>query len=238
MRQRRHTRDLGSWSFQDIESACPERAAALKAAGSPDQLIAALCAALKSGFDRKDVRLGFERAKERRENRRAVVQFALGEKLFDWMFNARTGYRAQFRVHIANGLGFNDRIVESLVAVLDDRLPDPVPCVDLSEEFDHCGLISVERRRFLASLTTERSLTKVWFCVCRIGNTGGIELLAPGLAGSSRKLFVGDKEWAAPFPDDDNAWLDLKGAFLGEDEPYQPKHPVCRARELASCGKA
>jgi hypothetical protein len=237
MRQRRHTRDLGSWSFQAIESACPERAAALKAAGSRDQLIAALCAALKSGFDRKDVRLGFERAKERRENRRAVVQFALGEKLFDWMFNARTGYRAQFRVHVAHGLGFNDRIVKSLVAVLADRLPDPVPCVDLSEEFDHCGTISVERTRFVASLTTVRSLTKVWFCACRIGNTGEIEPLATGLAGSP-KLSVGDKEWAAPFPDGDNSWLDLKGAFLGEDEPYQPKHPVCRARRLASCGDA
>jgi hypothetical protein len=162
-----------SWSFEAIESVDPTRAAALKAVGSPNQLIAALRTALRSSFDGKDVRLGFERAEERREDRRAVVQFAVGKQLFDWMFNARTGYRAHFRVNADRGLAFNDRIVESLRVVLANRLPDLVSCVDLSEKFDDCGRISVARSKFLASLTCERSLTKLWFCTRRIGNQGG-----------------------------------------------------------------
>ena len=138
-----------SWSFKDIESVDPGRAAALKAAGSPNQLIVALCAALEDGFDGKDARFGFERAEGRREDRRALVQFAVGERLFDWMFNARTGYRAHFRVDAETGLAFNDRVVEALAGVLANRLPDPVSCVDLSERFDDCGRINVARRNFL-----------------------------------------------------------------------------------------
>ena len=226
-----------SWSFKDIESVDPARAAALKAAGSPDQLIVALCAALEDGFDGNDVRFGFERAEGRREDRRAVVQFAVGERLFDWMFNARTGYRAHFRADAETGLAFNDRIVEALAGVLANRLPNPVSCVDISERFDDCGRINVARRKFLASLAIEGSLPKVWFCTRRICKQGGVKCLSLGLGGP--KLSVGNEiEWAAPAPDDDNAWLDIKGAFWREDGPYQPKDPLCRAHILASSGGA
>jgi hypothetical protein len=93
-----------SWRFDEITAMDPARAATLEGAGSPGALIAAVCVALEDGLTGTNVRLGFERAEGRNHNCRAVVQFAVGEGLFDWLFNARTGYRAHFRVAPARGL--------------------------------------------------------------------------------------------------------------------------------------
>jgi hypothetical protein len=47
----------------------------------------------------RNVRLGREHLDRDWNHVSAVVQFPVGTKLFDWFFNARTGYRAHFRVH-------------------------------------------------------------------------------------------------------------------------------------------
>lgn len=223
-----------SWRFDEIAEMDPARAATLESAGSPDELIAAIRVALQDGLAGTSVRLGFERAEGRNHNCRAVIQFAVGEGLFDWFFNARTGYRAHFRVAPARGLAFNGRVIGSLALILARRLPDPVQCTDLSEKFEDCGRINISRNEFLASLATDAPLSKVWFCSQRIGRQGGIERLPLGVGGPKIVLDGTSPPWAAPARDDGEAWLEVKGAFVGTDAPFQPKDPMCRARRLST----
>jgi hypothetical protein len=48
----------------------------------------------------------------------------------------------------------------------------------------------------------------------------------------------GGQTWAAPAGDNVDSWLDIKGAFLGKNGPYQPKDPIERAIKLCETGRA
>src|SRR5215471_9835160 len=111
------------WSFHKIESAEPQRAATLKAAGSPNALIQALGSALVQGFDGDGVRFGRERNSSQPDDWRSVLQFRVGTSLFDWFFNAKTGYRAHFRKSPETGLEFKDAIVKMAVDTLQANAP-------------------------------------------------------------------------------------------------------------------
>ena len=204
--------DENDWCFDEIAASDAARAAALETAGTPNELVAALCDALEGGLERQHVRLGFEQAGQCIHDHRAVLQFAVGGRVFDWFFNARGGYRAHFRASSTRGLAFNDRLIDSLAGILAIRLTDPVECTELSARFEDLGRVSVPRSRILASLATLGSLPKIWFCTQRIQRDGGIEQLTSGVVGPKILLGSYDK-WAAPVRDDGEAWLDIKGAF-------------------------
>ncbi len=97
--------DKSSWRFDEIACSEPDRVPSLNGAEPPMALLKALKDALDQSLNHSDVRMGREHAKEQSDDCRAVVQFGVGVQLFDWFFNARTGYRAHFRGHYACGLG-------------------------------------------------------------------------------------------------------------------------------------
>lgn len=228
--------DMASWRFDEIERCEPERARALSKAGSPNELLIALRDALCRAIDSDDLRAGLEHAKDQPDDRRAVVQFGVGSQLFDWFINGRTGYRAHFRSHYACGLGFNEQIIKALRDCLDARLHEPVDGRKLNSDFDDCGPLEIQRASIINSLVPH--LSKIWFCTKRICKGDGIEPpLPPGVPGP--RILLGEcASWAAPYQEDDNAWLDVKGAFIGEAGPYQPKDPIERAETLHTCGEA
>lgn len=224
-----------SWRFDDIACPEPHRASTLEAAGPPSALLKAIVSALDEALDRGDVRFGHEHAASQPDDCRAVVQFGVGAQLFDWFFNARTGYRAHFRGHYECGLGFNRQIIEALRLHLDARLPDVVFGRELNSVFADCGEAQIPKGFLMDSLTP--GLSKVWFCTKRIQPDGAIEELPTGVVGPKILLDQGEL-WAAPCREDDSAWLDIKGAFLGKAGPYQPKAPICRAKTLQARGEA
>jgi hypothetical protein len=229
--------DETTWRFDKIEEDCPDRAKTLKAAGSPAALLEALQGALDKALKDSSLRIGREQKEQRADDRRAVVQFHLGIDLYDWFFNARTGYRAHFRGHYKYGLRFESEIIEGLRLRLDDKLPDTIYGRELSSEFEDCGPAQIPKMFLNASLARYRYLPKVWFCTRRIRLDGGLEELRPSVTGP-KILLDEDDCWPAPYPEDDSAWLDVKGAFLGRSGPYQPKGPMGRAKKLHVRGTA
>ena len=198
-------------------------------------MIEALLSALEQALDIGEVRLGREHAASRWDDCRAVLQFGVGAQLFDWFFNARTRYRAHFRVRYEFGLKFNNQIIEALCLRLDATLPLCVPGRELNSEFEDCGKAQIPKSFVIASLVPD--LSKVWFCTKRIQPSGEIERLPTGVVGP-RILLDDEHSWAAPYRVDNDSWLDVKGAFLGCTGPYQPKDPIARAKRLQATGEA
>ena len=164
-----------------------------------------------------------------------VIQFYVGGQLFDWFFNARTGYRAHFRADARAGIAFNNKLVELIREHAETTLQYPISGRKLVGEFEDGGEAKLEKGFLLDSLLP--TLAKAWMCNRRIGARGGIVVLAPGLTGP--RLDVGDSNpWVAPYRDDDGCWLDIYGAFLGKSGPYQPKDPMRRAEKLHLDGQA
>lgn len=227
--------DKLSWRFDQILSAEPHRAAALEMAGPPTALVNAIRTALENALASGDVRWGREQVSSGAVDYRAVVQFPVSAELFDWFFNARTGYRAHFRAHHECGLSFNAQIIETLRLSLDARVPQAVVGRQLTHLFQDCGEVQIAKTFLMSSLTP--NLSKVWFCTKLIQRGGGIQDLPSGVVGP-RILLDDDDSWAAPYRDDREAWLDVKGAFLGERGPYQPKDPEARAKTLQAKGEA
>jgi hypothetical protein len=224
-----------TWRFERILESDPERAKALEKAASPSALIDAIVGALEQAIARDDVRWGREQKAGATDDYRAVVQFCVNAQLFDWFFNARTGYRAHFRLHWKCGLEFNKQIFEALRRCLDAKIPNSVIGRQLDGDFQDCGQVEIVKPFLMDSLVP--GLSKVWFCTKLIGRDGGIQQLLAGVVGP-KILLHGGEPWAAPYRVDEEAWLDIKGAFLGKHGPYQPKDPRLRARELQAKGEA
>lgn len=166
---------------------------------------------------------------------RVVLQFYVGETLSDFFFNARTGYRAQFRTDWRTGLGYNDSIIDGIrnEVVL---LPSSELCARrLTPEFEDCGQLTVTWPHVLASL--DRYLSKVWFCARLIGSGGHVTQLPSGVTGPCLRL-DDQTTWRALSRADSDAWLDVKGAFVGPNGLYQPKDPIERAKRLHATGEA
>jgi hypothetical protein len=84
------------WGFEDIRANDEARAARLESAGSPDELVVTLTRALSEAFGRSEIRFAIDSRDNRFVERRAILQFRVAPEDYDWFFNARTGYRAQF----------------------------------------------------------------------------------------------------------------------------------------------
>lgn len=222
--------DAAGWSFENFLA--PEdigRVEQLAGSRDPDSLTTALRNALASATVPASLSLGWEFRAADRAQHRAVVQFRIDPTLFDIFFNARSGYRAHFRAHPQLGHDLNASIIRVLRDVLATKLPAKIdlPEVDVGLT-PHCNLL-VSRDEFL--MTLDPALAKLWFSATPIGDAQ-----ERAIAASGPKIRVGAGEFASLYMED--AWLDLKGAFLTETGLYQPKNPADRAEKLHQTGEA
>ncbi len=211
------------------------RAEKLEHADTPDAMVTAIQEALVDSLNEETARFGWEQACGNPENHRAVIQFPVTEYLFDWFFNARTGYRAHYRAETACGLELNAELIDRARQMLNTSLSDTVKARLLNAKFEDCGTVEIQKTNYLKSLDVY--LSKIWFCTKLITGDGGVNFLPLGITGP--KLLVGNEEpWSAPYRESKDSWLDMKGAFLGDTGPYQPKDPQYRAEVLHSTGEA
>jgi hypothetical protein len=246
------------WCTDAIRALTPERAERLEAAGSPDDLLAAMLRALQENIHLGDVRFGADRMAGK-PDRRMVVQFKISPELYDWFFNSRTGYRAQFWIGVNEGLAFNENITAKLTSLLLPQLPERVCaqtitiriCGDSREE-QNDGPTTLDRDWIARSLVPAES--KVWICerlICSIRNPNdiGLSLLSrsecclPKLKIPRWQCALHPKTQQrgeglrAPYPEREEAWLDLKGAVVGTDGSVRPsKPPSERARDIHERG--
>ena len=115
-----------TWRFDEIMSIDQARANRLEKAGSPPDLVNAIKHALARALDCDDVRWGQEHAEKQSHDCRAVIQFHVGAELFDWFFNARTGYRAHFRSECTFGIDFNASMIDALRVCLQRQAPETI----------------------------------------------------------------------------------------------------------------
>lgn len=229
--------DHSNWSFEKIEIIEPKRASALEHVGNSEALVASLEGALRNAQQTNNLRLGREHLDGDWSIERAVVQFHVGKHLYDWFFNGRTGYRAHFRAHHKCGIEFNNKILGALCAVLEAGLPDVVNGRHIGPGFSDCGVVEITKSFLRQSLVP--TLTKVWNCTTRIGLHGGTEEMPSGVSGEPKLILPDGRTWVAIYcADDDLAWLDIKGGFLGKTRVYQTKNPFKRARRLQDSGEA
>lgn len=237
------------WSFKNIDS---ERARRLGAAKSPNALIKAVECALRKGIESKKIKIGLDcRQTDQGTERRAIVQFEIDSDIYDWFFNARTGYRAQFWVSPETGTNFNRNIISALKILLETKLPQDVEVRLIQSAFDghsredyDVGGDTVPRDSIIKSL--DPSVSKIWICERKIRNDTGMmqdfslalfrgndpHLCVPRWKDiknpNTRQIGEGQR---APYPDKKYAWLDLKGGFVSHTgKVNQPKSPACRAR--------
>lgn len=99
-----------NWSFEHIRAVDATRAARLESCGPPIELLANLQAALDQQITKGECRIAVDSRRGEFIELRAIVQFQVSPDLYDWFFNARTGYRAQFWVSPEAGTAFNRRL--------------------------------------------------------------------------------------------------------------------------------
>jgi hypothetical protein len=223
------------WCFTDIATREPQRISFLKGAPSWAALVEQVVRKLVNACQKGNIRLGMEQAEACPTDLRVVVQFHVGETLFDQFFNSLNGYRANFRQGWEIGLSHNEEIITALVGALAADLPSRVVARHLTARFEDCGAINVSRESIITLL--EPFLSKIWFCGKLILAEGKVLPLPTGTVGP-RLLLDDGTTWAAPARDESDAWLDVKGAFLGRIGLYQPKDPVVRAKRLQEAGEA
>src|SRR5262249_43385393 len=152
-------------------------------------------------------RFGRERNSSQPDDWRSVLQFRVGTSLFDWFFNAKTGYRAHFRKSPETGLEFNDAIVKMAVDTLQANAPqtlDVTLLALLDEEWQYIGTSETPRKQFLLSFAAR--LSKIWLCARLIEPTQ-IKQLPFGATGSKIRVLSPDDCWVAFYQElDADTW--------------------------------
>ena len=197
----------------------------LETASVPAALIDAVCDALPSA----EPSVGWEISDTDRSHHRALIQFPVHPNLFDWFFNARTGYRAHFRAHPDCGLAFNADVVCAVRDRLRGCLPSIIRAVKVDSAMSAQGEVSISNADLVRSL--DPALAKFWVGATAIGGADR------GLGASGPKICVGSDRWPALYMVG-HTWLDLKGAFDDNGKLYQPKSPRGRAIKLHETGRA
>lgn len=226
------------WTFCEIAACDPGRAAFLESAPSADAIRAAVVSRFVAALESDQLPklcIGMEKSSSRPSDHRVICQFQIGQGLYDQFFNANTGYRAQFRRDWRTGLAYNRSIITEMRSKLASLLPTEVSVRCLSPDYEDCGAFAVPRERIVQSL--DPGLSKLWFCGRRIVGDGTVVQLPSGATGPRLHLDE-QNSWATLARDESDAWLDVKGAFLGSGGPYQLKDPCERARMLQSTGEA
>jgi hypothetical protein len=221
------------WDLSAIGDA--PRAARLSNTNGQD-LVQQLADAIQSASEQPGgIRLGIEEASVDPNDMRSVVQFPVSPNLFDYFMNGRGGYRARYLVAAECGAHFNAQLVELLVAILADCIPCTVAVRRLSKDFEDLGAAECDSGAFLASLAPR--LTKAWMCTALIQPSGGVTPLALGLEiaqiGVPQRL-----PWRTFRRDCSDAWIDLKGAFLGPGRSLSVQSMEDRSRSLNRTGEA
>ena len=224
--------NTNQWYFDKIREQDEKRASHLENAGCPEELKSQLCEALNNSLDNNQILIGLEHHSYRKRDIRTVIQFYIGEDLYNWFFNARTGYRAHFWTDYRHGLKFNEELVEALSLKLEEKLSDSVSVLDVGSNLE----TQVPKASVLASL--DCLLSKLWCCTKFIDNRDtGDEIYSTS---ADKIIFYNQQEWAVLDAGHTWAWLDLKGAFISREngQLYQPKDPIHRAKQLQTDGTA
>lgn len=178
---------------------------------------------------------GWEQANKSPEDARVVLQFQISQRLFDYFFNSRSGYRAHFWASGKFGTQFNYKIIAQFCDQIEIALPNTISVRKLNSNYDDLGTIDIAKSFLIKSLNS--NLSKIWACTKLIRVGGGSKDLPTGVTGS--KLIVGsEKFWPEIYRDTDDTWLDVKGAFCAKKELYQIKTLGEREEGLHNNGEA
>jgi hypothetical protein len=167
-------------------------------------------------------RIGFDWKGSVNSTWRTTLQFRVDESLYDWFFNAHTGYRALFLVGCETGLAFNARMITRLRAVIERQLTGPkVRGHNVRVDPDHRrdiseGTMSKCLPDVLASV--EPSQAKVWVCE-RLLPEGKVQGEAREICTVRDGCRLDVPRWIrarAPCRAGDT-WLDLKTGVLRAD---------------------
>lgn len=248
--------DAKGWSFDDIRSVDPQRAARLEACPLPRELSEVLAAALDDAIRSGDVRFAIDSRENKFIECRSIVQFAVPVEIYDCFFNARGGYRGKFHIAPDVGTSFNRLIIEAIRPILSTALPESFDVRKIEVLIDNgcrverdVGSVQIQRDAFLSSL--EPNVSKIWICERLYPREDGAVKdigLAVLTVAERDQPKLGVPRWAktkaahgegvrAPLPERENAWLDLKGGFSAKNgEAGQIKPQDKRARQIHETG--
>ena len=219
-----------NWSFFNLKKVEPERVNRLEEAPSPDIIKNLLDEAFEILLKENKVNLGLEKVDNNDNDYRLVLQFQIDSTLFDWIFNGRTGYRAHLASDYATGLQFNLELLNIFSKHLQKMLPESVKIKRINREYEQIDETDIDKSKLIISL--DGYWGKVCLCTKLIEENN--RQLPSGTTGP--KLVVNDKEWYDIHPDDGLTWIEIKGAFLGKDGPYQVKFPEERIDKMKENG--
>jgi hypothetical protein len=223
------------WSFDEIAAVEPARAARLESAPSSQQIAALTLQRFEAALAGGGLRIGWSESRDRPADCRLVMQFHVGETLYDWFFNARTGYRAQFRRGSGWGHVYYRDLTSAIRFVVAANMPPTITARHVVGDFEDVGTIAISSDHVLQSLDPD--LSKFWCCGRLLLRDGLVREIIP--SGSGPKLRCDEStRWTAIVTSDADAWLELNGAFLGPDGPYQFKPPALRGSMLQAKGEA
>lgn len=224
------------WTLQEFDATDPERALHLREAPPWEALVRAVRDELRVALETKRARFGVDESGRDVQDLRGVIQFQLGKRLFDWLFNGTTGYRAQFRIGRANGLAMNAQLICELAEELERFATTDVVIHQYTTEFIYKQSNSGKVSQVAATLHPR--LAKIWACEKLIGEDGRVEELFVSRTGP--KLLTDEAApWSSLYPEGTDGWLDVKGAFVpSKGVPYQLKSPETRAATLEEGGSA
>jgi hypothetical protein len=130
---------------------------------------------------------------------------------------------------------FQHRVIDAVRQKCDQLLRPVLSGRDLSAQFEDCGSVEMPKTFLLASVVPR--LSKVWMCSKRIRISGGVDEL-PMNVGAEPKILTDAAPWPSMYRDEVDAWLDVKGAFVGIGSPYQLKDFMGRSETLHILGTA
>jgi hypothetical protein len=213
--------DEQTWRFRGIE---PHRSVALERVGPPSALIDALVQALRATLVSDNANVGWEQKEHRPGDCRVVIQFPVEQVLLDWFSNGWSGYRAHYRADPRCGLQFNAEIITAMASLLASHLGESVPGHLLDWHFNVVEARRIRRSDILRSLAPD--LAKIWLSGQLIGSSNP---LPTGMGSRSLDIEGLSQRWYDFYRDAGDAWLELKGAYIGAAGPYQWKNPKRRA---------
>jgi len=229
------------WSFKELYGSDCNRAGRLEDAGSPDTLVTKLQAELTNTISRGSLRVAVDSPGNQFVEKRVTIQFQVPPDIYDWFFNARTGYRAQFWKCPDVGATFNKQIIEALSCTLHNKLPDEVSAKKINVSFEkesryesYEGEESISRE--IISTSIKSSISKIWIAE-RLYGAAAIENIGLAVlmdaARNLPKLCIPrwqEEGCRAPYPAECQSWLDLKGAFV---HPKGHVHQIKSQQERA-----